>query len=101
MNKTSTPTIGILNMDMLHRLSLKELTRAKMQIQTMIDLQQPKFIVGNIVTVNLNHPKVANKLFKITKINRVKVKLQDADGNNYKVAQRLLQFAPGATLKVS
>ena len=87
MKKTTpTPTIGILNMDMLHRLSLKELTRAKMQIQTMIDLQQPK---------------VAGKLFKITKINRVKVKLQDADGNNYKVSQRLLQFAPGATLKVS
>ena len=100
MKKTTpTPTIGILNMDMLHRLSLKELIRAKMQIQTMIDLQQPKFIVGNIVTVN--HPKVAGKLFKITKINRVKVKLQDADGNNYKVSQRLLQFAPGATLKVS
>ena len=99
MKNTPSPTIGILNMDMLHRLSLKELTRAKMQIQTMIDLQQPTLKVGDKVTVN--HPRVKDKIFTIVKINKVKIKLKDSTGANWKTPKHMVSIAPGATMQIS
>lgn len=85
-------------LDMLHTLSISELTELKLQIQQMIDLKHPGFKVGDKVTVD--HPKTGDTIFTITKINRVKIKVVDSMGNKFKVSKQLLVPAPGATLKM-
>ena len=42
--------------DMLHTLSLEQLTELKGQIQQMIDLKSPSLRVG--MTVEVNHPRL-------------------------------------------
>ena len=59
--------------DMLHTLSLEQLTELKGQIQQMIDLKSPSLRVG--MTVEVDHPRLQGKVGKIVKVNKIKCKV--------------------------
>jgi|TARA_B110000879_G_scaffold194492_1_gene262350 hypothetical protein len=81
--------------DMLHTLSLEQLTELKGQIQQMIDLKSPSLRVG--MTVEVNHPRLEGRIGKIVKVNRIKCKVQfDNSGQSNKdetwnIPQRMIQ----------